>query len=91
MHADSMLYCVCGEKLEYKTYNFHFRADAGGEDGSIYLQALARYLQQEYMRRPLDKILKMVRQHMIRKVQVIIHLCYCIYLILHFIQSNNTT
>ena len=46
------------------------RAHAAGEDGSIYLQALAKYLQEEYMRRPLDKILKMVRQHMIRKVQV---------------------
>ena len=51
---------------------FHFcRAHAGDENGSIYLQAFAKYLQDEYMKRPLDKILKMVRQSMVKKVQVI--------------------
>ena len=49
----------------------YFTAHAGGENGSIYLQALAKYLQQEYMRRPLDKILKMVRQYMIKKDKVL--------------------
>ena len=46
------------------------RAHAGDKNGSVYLQAFAKYLQEEYMKRPLDKILKMVRQSMIGKVQV---------------------
>ena len=50
---------------------FLVRAHGGGEDGSIYLQALAKYLQEDFMKRPLDRILKMVRQLMIKKVQVV--------------------
>ena len=46
------------------------RAHGGDENGSVYLQALATYLQQEYMDRPLNKILQMVRQYMVRKDQV---------------------
>ena len=71
MEIDQLLWFVLKSvTIIIEEHCVFYRADAGTQDGPIYLQALAKYLQQEYMRRPLDKILKMVRQHMIRKVQV---------------------
>ena len=46
------------------------RAYAGDEDGSVYLQAFATYLQEHYKTRPVDKIYMMVKQAMIRCEQV---------------------
>ena len=47
-----------------------FRAFAGGDTGSIYLQTFAKYLKQFYMRLPLDRIYLLVKQSMVQSVQV---------------------
>ena len=50
--------------------DIRFSIPAVEKEGSIYLQGLAKYLREEYMRKPLDRILRMVRQDMIKKMQV---------------------
>ena len=49
---------------------FYFRAYAGDEDGSVYLQAFAAFLQDQYMKRSLDRIYLMVKKAMIEARQV---------------------
>ena len=49
---------------------FLFRAYAGDADGSLYLQAFATFLKENYVTRPLDRIYLMVKQAMIKAEQV---------------------
>ena len=48
----------------------YFRAYGGDEDGSVYLQAFATFLQDHYTKRSLDRIYLMVKQAMIEAKQV---------------------
>ena len=48
----------------------YFRAYGGDEDGSVYLQAFATFLQDHYMKTSLDRIYLMVKQAMIEAKQV---------------------
>ena len=48
----------------------YFRAYGGDDDGSVYLQAFAAFLQDHYMKRPLDRIYLMVKRAMIDSEQV---------------------
>ena len=50
--------------------NMYFRAYGGDEDGSVYLQALATFLQVHYLNIPLDRIYLMVKRTMIEAKQV---------------------
>ena len=49
---------------------FYFRAYGGDEDGSVYLQAFATFLQDHYLNIPLDRIYLMVKWAMIETKQV---------------------
>ena len=49
---------------------FVFRAYAGDEDGSVYLQAFASFLQDHYLQVSLDRIYLMVKQAMVEAEQV---------------------
>ena len=53
-----------------KIYVYTFRAYAGDEAGSLYLQRFSKYLQREYMVRSLSSIFRIVRQYMSQAVQV---------------------
>ena len=46
------------------------RAYGGDKTGSAYLQYLAKFLREEYMKRPLDRIYLMVKQAMLKVEQV---------------------
>ena len=50
--------------------NLYFRAYGGDEDGSVYLQAFATFLQDHYLNIPLDRIYLMVKRAMIEAKQV---------------------
>ena len=47
-----------------------YRAYAGDDDGSVYIQAFSTYLKEQYKKRSLDKIYLMVKQAMIKCEQV---------------------
>ena len=47
----------------------YFRAYGGDEDGSVYLQAFATFLQDQYLNIPLDRIYLMVKRAMIEAKQ----------------------
>ena len=52
-------------------YVCFYRAEAGGDHGSDFLQAFARILKNYYKDQPLDRIYLMVKQYMAQVVQVI--------------------
>ena len=49
---------------------FHFRAFGGDKDGSVFLQAFATFLKDQYLKRPLDRIYLMVKKTMIEAQQI---------------------
>ena len=48
----------------------YFRAYAGKKDGCLYLQAFATFLQDQYLKKSLDRIYLMVKKVMIEAEQV---------------------
>ena len=67
------MYFICygadGDCIDY-LLSFYFRAYGGDQDGSVYLQAFATFLQDHYLKRSLDKIYLMVKKAMIEAKQV---------------------
>ena len=57
-------------KVSPRCFPFHYRAAAGGEEGSVFLQAVAKYLREEYRTRTLQDIFLMVKQAVIKINQV---------------------
>ena len=57
-------------QVDRSLLEFFFRAYAGDENGSVFLQAFATFLHDQYIRRPLDRIYLMVKQAMIKAEQV---------------------
>ena len=65
----------------------HYRSHAGDTRGSAYLQALATFLEGEYMNLTLDRIYMMVKQYMITVSQV--SLVYMMSILKGFVQLKN--